>query len=441
MNCDDILLCVFKHQIDIAFFNHKCGCQKCLIVGVWSRIAHRTYFAEFNKPKRTDFSFRNRLQADHHKGKSVLEDLMNVNGQPLLDMIKQFPTSDPLHLLDEGVFKKCVQMWKNGTSENKRKKWSLEDMASLNRNFLEWNREMPSDIHRKIRSFEYLSHFKATEFRTLLLYVGMVALKNILSRSEYIHFLYLCMAIRILSCKTYVANAKFKENAQKYLQDYCEIFVKLYGACEVVSNIHYISHIIEDVDHFGSLTEISTYPFENFLREIKMNVQPGETCLEQVSRRLNEISLGTEKFQYNLESKKYERAVWVPELRYEIRESNKSAFKFIRLTPNVFLSNRKIGDRWLLTKSGDVVAMRYATRRDDSYSIHGVRVRQKSDFFTLPYSSHITDIYLSDGQLDDNEHTYSHNEIKAKLICLSYEDKFVFIPLLHSVDELNGMWN
>lgn len=30
---------------------------------------------------------------------------------------------------------------------------------------------------------------------------------------------------------------------------------------------------------------------------------------------------------------------------------------------------------------------------------------------------------------------YNVNEIKAKLLCLSYKNQNVFIPILHSVDE------
>lgn len=425
-----------RYLLGIKYFNHKSGCQKCSTIGVWSSVSHTTCFPEFNAPGRTDFSFRNRLDPDHHKEKSVLEDLMDVEGKPLLDMIKQFPTSDTLHLLHEGAIKKCVMMWKNGTREKKQKKWSKEVIASLNRNILELNRELPSDIHRKIRIFEYVSYFKATEFRALLLYVGMVIFKDVLSETEYTHFMYLCTSARFLSCQTYVANAEFKSNAKKYLSDYCKYFVIIYGASAVVSNIHYISHIFEDVDQFGSLETISTYPFENFLREIKMNVQASNTTLEQISRRLVEV-VGTDKHQVDLERRKYEKASWVPELKYVIKEP---AFKFIRLSPNVFLSVRKTGDKWFLTKFNDIVSMKYATRLGDSYFIRGQPIGQKTNFFTLPFSSHITNIYLSDGKLL-NEKTYKHDQVKAKLVCLSYQDKFVFIPLLHSIDELNGIWS
>lgn len=262
----------------------------------------------------------------------------------------------------------------------------------------------------------------------------MVAFKDLLSHAEYIHFLYLCTAIRLCSCRMYVRNSKFKEIARNFLLEYCKRFIKLYGSSEVVSNIHSISHILEDVDEYGSLTEISTYPFENYLHEIKLRVQAANLSLEQISRRLIEISF-SEKQKINLENRIYEKAAWTPEVKY----IDQNKFKFIRITPNVFLSVRKTGDKWFLTKSGEIVAMKYATVVKDSYFIHGVPIKYKYDFFSLPYSSHITDIYSSNGDSLNIDKMYELNQIKAKLFCMSYKDNFVFIPLLHSLDELNEM--
>lgn len=89
----------------------------------------------------------------------------------------------------EGVMKKCLKMWLKGTAQNKKIKWSKEIVAALNLNILLWNRQLPSDFNRKLRILQYMSYYKATEFRTILLYVGIVAFKDILADQEYTHFL------------------------------------------------------------------------------------------------------------------------------------------------------------------------------------------------------------------------------------------------------------
>lgn len=78
--------------------------------------------------------------------------------------------------------------------------------------------------------------------------------------------------------------------------------------------------------------------------------------------------------------------------------------------------------------------MRYATRTNDSHFIFGAQLKQKIDFFEHPYSSHNTDIFLSNG-VKEKEKFYEIQEIKSKMMCLSYGKEFVFIPLLHSLDE------
>lgn len=317
---------------------------------------------------RTDESFRNRAQPIHHKETSSLEHLRKADGTPLLDMIKHFPTSDPLHLLEEGVMKKCLGIWMKGNARNKRKKWSNDIISSLNRQILQWNRELPSDFNRKLRTLQFLTYYKATEFRTMLLYIGMVAFKDVLVEQEYVHFLYFCLAIRLYSCRYYVQSPNLRVLARKFLSDYCENFVKIYGKNEVVSNIHNISHIADDVEQFGNLNEISTYPFENFLHDIKLRVRPSSTPMEQITRRIIEGSLISDRQnsqQINFTTKTFENASWVPELKYEWREKNASVsfYKFIRIKPNVFLSIKKFGDKWFITKCDDIVEMIYAIKK------------------------------------------------------------------------------
>lgn len=50
---------------------------------------------------RTDHRFRNRYQPEHHAEYSALERLP-------IDMIRDFPTSDSLHLLDLGIMKRYI---------------------------------------------------------------------------------------------------------------------------------------------------------------------------------------------------------------------------------------------------------------------------------------------------------------------------------------------
>lgn len=427
-------------------FNHSFGCQKCYVRGVYCKKAHRVYFADFNANRRTDETFRERLQPIHHKmlEPSLLECLEKTDESPLLDMIAQFPTSDPLHLLEVGIMKKCMKMWmegsksKKGETEHRRKKWSNDILNSLNRNIVQWNRELPSDINRKLRTLNYMSYYKATEFRLILLYVGMVGFKNVLTEDEYAHFLSLSLAIRILSCNFYLQNVNVKNLARILLSEYLINFIKIYGGNHVVSNVHNICHILEDIDNFGNLNRISTYPFENFLHDIKLKVKPGNNAIEQITRRIMEQTSNNSS-QINFITRNYD-SVWAPEMKYEIREKNISnpIYKYIRIRPNTFLCMKKFGDKWFITKNGDIVEMIFALTKSNSYFIFGAPILQKIDFFIKPYCSSKTDIYLSDLK-KGNPKLYKISEIKGKMMCLSHIENYVFIPLLHSFDECSNV--
>lgn len=80
-------------------FNHKFGCQKCLVAGEYFRC--KMSYPRYDDVPRTDHMFRNRLQQEHHKTDSLLENLE-------INMVADFPTSDPLHLLELGIMKRSA---------------------------------------------------------------------------------------------------------------------------------------------------------------------------------------------------------------------------------------------------------------------------------------------------------------------------------------------
>lgn len=412
----------------IAYFNGKHGCQKCTIVGTYFRDVHRTCFPEFDLPLRTDSGFRSREQPLHHKRDSPLEKLTKANGFPSLDMVKDFPTSDSLHLLDEGIMKRSINLWCKEI-------WTPDDLNQINQLIYDCNKELPSDVHRQLRSLKYKKYFKATEFRTILLYVGIVIFKDSLPERIYEHFLRLFLGVRLSSCRAYVAKNNLKKLARLLFSEYCIGFADIYGQNSVVSNVHNVVHIADDVERFGPLTEFSTYPFENFLRLLKLNTQPSKTPLEQITRRLAELSFDTKNGPLNFHTMHLERRTWQPELKYEFKSENWIAFKYIRVTPNVFLSNRKKGDSYFLTWKNQIVKMKFAIKKINSFFICGSELKQKTDFFKRPYSSHLSDIYNSLDEFSDEDEFFNVNEIKSKMVCLSYQNQFIFIPLLHSIDE------
>lgn len=208
-----------------------------------------------------------------------------------------------------------------------------------------------------------------------------------------------------------------------------EKYIEIYGVHSISSNVHNLCHVTDDVRRCGSLGSISTYPFENRLRDIKLNIKTCNKPLEQISRRIGEIEL-TNKAPHTLRLKELQNAMY-PKLKHRISGTN-TAYEKIIFNPNFCLSGRKSSDNWFLNKDRAVMEMTKIVDSPLGLHIYGKVIRNKSPFFKTPFDSTQLDIYISDGELNDETFCNS-NEIICKLICFHYGRYSVFMPLLHTI--------
>lgn len=384
-------------------------------------------FPNIDAERRNDTSFRSRTNEKHHKETSLLE---NLN----IDMILSFPTSDSLHLLDLGIMRRCMIRWVFG-EKSYRRKWSKNRIDYVSRLLENCQKTMPMEIHRAVRNLTCLRKWKGVEYRTILMYVGMVVFKQVLLPSEYSHFMILCCAVRICSSKMY---KYWHSTAEKMFKLYVQKYVKIYGRHSIGSNVHLLSHIMEDIrrNELDNIMDISTYKFENCLRLLGLNLKHGNLPLEQVSRRLIEMSQLPKSYDINdlFEKQRYSPQVQRP----KSDGSTGMRYDRIEIAPNVTLTNRKSADSWFLTCNEAIVKMMYAEKKNDKYAIAGVSIQEKKEFFKNPLTSTQLNIYASDGKLNDDLRIHSIDSIVAKMVCLPCEGEFVFIPLEHSMDSLNN---
>lgn len=134
-----------------------------MVNGVYSTESHRMSFPHIDMEKRTNDNFRNRMQPNHHKERSLMEQLP-------IDMIKSFPTCDPLHLLDLGIMKRLLLVWTHGDKQYNGK-WLKAQTEKFNKDLIALNKQTkPIEIHRSVRGLTDLKFWKGTEFRSFLLY-------------------------------------------------------------------------------------------------------------------------------------------------------------------------------------------------------------------------------------------------------------------------------
>lgn len=191
---------------------------------------------------------------------------------------------DYLHLVCFGVMKRLLKMiW----MEQHPHCLSKQQQRLVNDLIKSCASQLTKEFNRKGRSLEEICNWKATEFRTFLLYTSIFILRNILPCHQYKHFLYFHVAIRIL-CNPQSSVEQIKY-ADKALRHFVTDFSVLYGDFHIVYSIHSLIHLAGDVLIHGALDTFSCFGFENYLRKLKRLLRNSRLPLMQIVRRLSEI--------------------------------------------------------------------------------------------------------------------------------------------------------
>lgn len=300
-------------------------------------------------------------------------------------------------------------------------------MEEISTSLLRCNETKPSDFHRSIRELKCMKHWKGTEFRTVLLYLGVVLFKDYLSQNEYELFLTLFCAVTICTTKSY---KQYIPVARNLFIEFNEMHINIYGDHSMTNNLHLLSHIIDDVEYLGDLNTFTSYPFENALHHIKIRIKQCNRPLQQIARRLHELSVSNVNSSWKSNEKfpKLTRPLLLPD------HSEDLLFQHIEYKRNVFLSstNENKRDRWFLTNQNSIVQFDHVHTTENGYMICGRSLKNKEDFFEKPFFSRYINVFMSDGEKNEPM-LFALKDVKAKLFCISYKEQIVFIPLLHSL--------
>lgn len=391
-------------------------------------------FPQIDAPLRTDADFRSRLYEGHHKSVSLLEE---IHG---LDMVNDFPTGDGLHLIDLGITKRFLNGWKSGTLNNNNAKWSAAQIQKVS-SFLE-GCKLPREIRRPARSLDHLARWKGTEFRSFLLYLIPVVLKNFFESDEIIdHFLNFYCAIQI--CSRHDQPSENYAVARNLINDFLEGVKVLYGTHLFSSNMHNLVHLIDDVERFGSLDSFDAYPFESKLYILKKLIRSGNLPLPQVARRIIEMQSNS-SCQNVIGSDKptLKKKCTISDdsdiaLRSFMQNNESDVYSFINLN-NFCLDAGSDSNRWILTPTFEVVAVKYIIHNisNNTIQLFGNPVLDLMDFFIKPIVSSSLFIYGSNLNFKPPQF-YDLSLIKCKMVKIDCKSsklpKSVFIPLIHTL--------
>lgn len=277
------------------------------------------------------------------------------------------------------------------------------------------NYTKPIELHRAIRGIKHLRHWKGSEYRTFLLYTGIVVLRDVIPTAVYENFLYLFCATFILS-SDYFSN--YFQIAHELLCDFIRGFQTVYGKDAISSNFHNLCHVVGDVNKFGSLPNISSYEFENYLGHLKSLLRHGNKPLSQICNRIIEM-VGVNKSK---SAKVY------PTLENEIANS---MFRTVCLS-DFFSLKGDNKNNWFLTKHSEIVSMISANMVEGTINILGEEIKEKFDFFNSPIPS--SRLFIFQAKLVYKKaRLFNVLEIKCKLFAIKNHSDMIFVPVLHTI--------
>ncbi|XP_064463148.1 uncharacterized protein LOC135374080 [Ornithodoros turicata] len=355
------------------------GCERCSQKGVHQE--SRMVFLDFDAALHSDESFRAQTCQSHHKGQSPFVELD-------IDMISIFPL-DYMHLLCLGVMRRLLHIWTGG--KYGRGKLTTEQQQTLSERLNSYRKDFPPSFQRKPRGTDELERWKATEFRTFLLYTGPVALKHLLPDKLYNRFLLLHVAARILvSPNLYRTH---NEYANKLLRFFVREMGELYGVSQLVYNVHSLIHLAQDSFRHGPLDSFSAFPFESYLGKLKQLLRTTSSPLHQLSRRISEI-----------------KHTATPVAQRSVGSDVKFGFAYILNSNTVVRVNE----------------VRAAHVRVSVFS-------NERDFFVNPLQSSLLDIFRVDNVNNRSERTIQLSAVTKSRQCvlLQYKCGYVVLPLLH----------
>ena len=390
------------------------SCEKCTVKGEYDC---KVYFPDVDAQLRTDDSFRNKLDREHHIGTSPLDQL-NIS------LVSQFPL-DYMHMVCLGVMRRLLALWIKGPLKTR---LGRQVRMEISQSLLSLRPFIPQEFARKPRSFDEVDRWKATEFRLFLLYTGPVVLKNKLPEPLYDNFMLLSTAMNILAspvlCKPLCGYAK------ELLVNFVQHFSSLYGANQVVYNVHCLIHIPDDVRLHGPLDMFSCFPFENFLQYLKKLVRKPNFVLKQVVLRLLERSTHLVEDCQCLSE--------LTDFTLKAQHSKGPLPQGTMYVPCTEFRDAVFCDCVISSKSGDncvKVGSHFAVIKNIIQSKGGIFIVYRKyccsgSFFMYPINSQQCDVYKL-SELSEDVHVASIQSVRGKYMLLPYRNEHVAIPILH----------
>ena len=190
-----------------------------------------------------------------------------------------------MHLCLEGALKTMLNLW--FLSQNNKCLFyllpSIDRIDKVLKCF-----KLPSEGPRSQRSISFYRNFKANEYRNLVFYSLIFALRDIpdpnLERFSYPYYENFCRYVMFLRLLTQEkVKAEDTQLARELITTFLHDFNILYGGVNITYNLHAHLHLPDQVDLLCSLEKCCCFPREACFKECKKCFSGTTNIPEQVA--------------------------------------------------------------------------------------------------------------------------------------------------------------
>lgn len=279
-------------------FNGFCGCPTC--VHPSEHKGARVYLPGTSYPLRTMVRIERAIKEGERCG-TVVEGIKGKS--PLhnyLDLVDGVP-ADYMHCVLEGVVKFLLTAWT--CPKHRQKPFSIRShLSDLDKALLE--QTPPHEFTRPPRSvMTHLSYWKASEFRSWLLFYSLPLVLNMLPPLYLHHYTLLVCALHLLLLKE-VTQIQCGA-AEEMLNDFCSLLPELYGENSCTMNAHSLLHLPHFVRLWGPCWTHSAFSFESHNGSLKRMVHSTRKVVEQLSFSLD-VKLTLQILYHEIEDRESE---------------------------------------------------------------------------------------------------------------------------------------
>lgn len=263
-------------------YNGYFGCGYCLHQGEKTDGGVRYTSSDKSIVMRTDNDFLIAMDKISRKEYSKINGIKGISvavSFDRFDMVKSF-CLDYMHCVLLGVTKNLLEFWLGPTKKH--------DSYINKKNQELLNRRIRSIkpcifISRQPRSLEQRKLFKASEFRSLLLYYLPVCLNGFIKK-KYLNHLQLLSA-SIYKLLTTNISSQDVISVESNLNIFVKQYQDFYGKGTMTMNVHLLTHIVFCVKNLGPLWSQSMFSFESNNATFSRYVKGSTDILAQISTR------------------------------------------------------------------------------------------------------------------------------------------------------------